>query len=366
MKTTLQLLAGLCLFVSCHQGVEVGENGVGSWNKPRWISDALKAVGSGRWPRVKALSYWHERWKNHDGTYSDLRIDSSTKSKSAYQEGVKHPGFISEPQYLLWGGMLRLDSPEKGIYLGAFPGFGSTEDVVTESTLRDFEKMAGHAVTWAYFSDNWYHSIQFPSVSVAKIKAAGRMPFIRMMMRSEDNQLPDSKYRLQQIVDGKFDPELHKWAQEAKLTQLPIMVEFGTEVNGDWFPWNGRWNGEAQGAERFKASFRRIVDIFREEEAYNVTWAFHVDANSSPNAPWNSIAAYYPGDDYVDWIGLSVYGPQRPTESAGNSFASKLDLVYPQITALSDGKPIAILEWGIAEPSSHFPTDDDRRSVVLK
>lgn len=367
MKTALLLLAALCLVSSCQYGLDSEDNGLRKWDKPKWIADALKAVASGRWPRVKALSYWHERWKNNDGLYSDLRIDSSKQAQSAYQTNAKNPYFVTEPNYLFWGGFMRLDAPAQGAYLAAFPGFGSTEDVVSESLLKDFEKVAGHQVAWAYFSDNWYHSIQFPSIAVAKLRALKRTPFIRMMMRSEDNRLPDSKYRLQQIVEGKFDAEIHKWAQEAKLTFLPMMVEFGTEVNGDWFPWNGRWNGGGttnefgdpnlpDGPERFRAAFRRIVDIFRAEGAYNVTWAFHADASSSPKADWNTIGSYYPGDDYVDWIGLSVYGPQRPNEAMGGSFQTILDSVYGEVTALSPDKPIAILEWGISEPN-HFADD---------
>ena len=97
MKTALCLLAALCLVVSCQEGVESEDSGLRNWDKPKWIADALKAVSSGRWPRVKALCYWHERWRNNDGLISDLRIDSTPQSKSAYQTNAKHAYFVTEP-----------------------------------------------------------------------------------------------------------------------------------------------------------------------------------------------------------------------------------------------------------------------------
>ena len=53
----------------------------------------------------------------------------------------------------------------------------------------------------------------------------------------------DPIYTLQGFIDGKFDIDLKRWAQDAKRVGIPIMVEFGTEVNGGWFPWSGILNG---------------------------------------------------------------------------------------------------------------------------
>jgi beta-mannanase len=90
-------------------------------------------------------------------------------------------------------------------------------------------------------------------------------------------------------------------------------------VNGDWFPWNGRWNGAGRtdgyanpdlpdGPERFRDAYRHIVDICRNKGGNNLTWFFHVDVGAWPKQPWNTrFANYYPGDAYVDWIGISDY-----------------------------------------------------------
>jgi hypothetical protein len=59
----------------------------------------MRAVASGRWPRIAALSYWHEKWRNGDGSLSDLRIDSSQQSLRAYRRGAARRAFTSTPVF---------------------------------------------------------------------------------------------------------------------------------------------------------------------------------------------------------------------------------------------------------------------------
>jgi hypothetical protein len=90
------------------------------------------------------------------------------------------------------------------------------------------------------------------------------------------------------------------------------------------------------------------VEIFRRQGAVDVTWVFHIAANGFPKENWNAARYYYPGDDFVDWIGASVYAV--PGESGEvPSFASLMKHLYPGLCALSESKPLAILEMGIAE-----------------
>jgi hypothetical protein len=47
--------------------------------KPAWIKQGLELFRT-RYPRIKAALYWHERWQNADGSYSNLRVNSSVES----------------------------------------------------------------------------------------------------------------------------------------------------------------------------------------------------------------------------------------------------------------------------------------------
>lgn len=261
-------------------------------------------------------------------------------------------------------GSTKLLPPPNGIYHAAFPDFGPEEDIVTARRLDDFfDELSGKKITWAYFSNNWFRGIRFPKGAVETIRSKGSIPFIRMMSRSNWNDgCSDRKYRLQKIIDGKFDKKLRAYAQAAKAVPGPLIIEFGTEVNGDWFPWSGHCNGGAttggfgdpavaDGPERFRAAYRHIIDLFRSQDVRNVTWMLHLNAYGASDEPWNSFKAYYPGDDYIDWIGVSVYGAQTPRELRdwNPTFREVMDYAYPRLAAISRTKPIAVLEFGVVE-----------------
>lgn len=64
------------------------------------------------------------------------------------------------------------------------------------------------------------------------------------MLRSDAAQNhAEPTFTLDRIVNGDFDDDLRVWARAARDFGSPLIAEFGTEVNGEWFPWNGVWNG---------------------------------------------------------------------------------------------------------------------------
>ncbi len=343
MNTKFLFLATLIFIFGCNKPEES--------IKANWIRNALSSLENNDFPRVKAISWWHENFDK-----SELRIDSSPESLQAYQDSISSSTFVYTPVFF----NNKLIASNEGIYHSAYPDFGGTEDIVTTQRISDFEQLAGKKIVWAYFSNNWGDSIQFPADAVKIIHDAGRVPFIRLMPRSEfEESQADPIYSMQKIIDGDFDTALVEWAKTAANTGFPLLAEFGTEVNGNWFSWNGQYNGGAttneygdpnlsDGPERFVDAYKHIIDICRSNGANNITWFFHVDAYSEPAESWNDIKNYYPGNDYIDWIGVSVYGPQAKGEDF-QEFKDIMNDVYPKLTALSPDKPIAILEFAITE-----------------
>ncbi len=323
--------------------------------KAAWIYETFQTLKNQVFPRIKAVSWWQEKWENEDGSISDLRINSSPESLEAFRAGIDDALFQTTAQF----DNTKLQPPAQGIYFAAFPDFGGPEDQVTAQRISDFETLAQKPITWAYFSDNWYNDIHFPTAAVQTIHQAGRVPFIRMMARTTlDEGIADPNYSMQNIIDGNFDTDLLQWFQDAANTGFPLLVEFGTEVNGEWFPWNGLHNGGAtttnygdpnlpDGPERFRDAYRHIIDLSRQAGANNITWFFHIDAAGQPAEAWNDFENYYPGDNYIDWVGVSVYGAVTPDENP-ETFADKLNNVYDRITTMTN-KPLAILETGIVE-----------------
>ncbi len=254
-----------------------------------------------------------------------------------------------------------LKAPKVGAYHGAFAGFGAAEEDVTVERIRDFERLAGKGLAWAYFSNVWRDgNLVFPSSQVAACQKAGVIPYVRLMPWSDEEQNHrDPIFTMDRFLAGNFNQAWLSWVRAAKATNTHLMLEFGPEVNGRWFPWNGIWNGGSKsdgygdpfwpdGPEKFRDVYRGLIQLARQEGLTNVTWILHIDTSGDPESEWNQIKNYYPGDDYIDWIGLSVFGAQLPTHD-WDFFEMKLKRFMPQINAMTKTKPLLISEFGVIE-----------------
>jgi hypothetical protein len=224
-----------------------------------------------------------------------------------------------------------------------------TEHDVTAADVVRYEQAIGAKTTWVYFSHNWFESRKFPAETCGWIRDVGKVPYIRLMLRSDVDQRHSEKtFSLQKIIAGEFDADLRRWARDAKAFGSPILIEWGTEPNGNWFSWNGKWNGgPVEGPKRYIAAYRHIVDLMRAEGADNLTWVWHVNWYDEPEGKWNAFENYFPGMDYCDWVALSAYGPTTPlTRDSTESFTFKMREAYPRLTKLAPGKPLIIAEFG--------------------
>jgi hypothetical protein len=236
------------------------------------------------------------------------------------------------------------------LYHGVYPGgITGEEDDITPADVQSYETTAGRSVAWVYFSHNWYRDRAFPLTTATWIRDEGAVPFIRLMMRSSpDQNVSEPVYTLEAILAGDFDDDLSAWGRSAAAFGSPLIVEWGTEMNGSWFPWNGSWyGGGPQGPALFRGAFRHIVRTVCAEGTPNVTWVFHVNGTDVPDASWNALENYYPGDDAVDWVGVSVYGALTPQDTEWPVFADGMDGVIDRVTATAPGKPAFLFEFGV-------------------
>jgi hypothetical protein len=273
--------------------------------------------------------------------------------------------------------------PPKGdeIYFGAFPDFGGSEDEVSQERVELFEAIAQKEIAWAVFSNNWYNGVTYPKAHIHAIDESGAMPYVRLMPRSDEIQgRAESKFSMQHILDGDFDTELRAWARDAISDNIPLLMDFAVEPNGDWFQWSGIFNGGSvmdkygesnypDGPERYRDAYRHVIDIFREEGVKHVTWFFHYNYLSFPDASWNKPKYYYPGDKYIDWIGFSLYGAQTIHEEwEGLEFSTQLQQSIDDLNTISTTKPIALLEMGVTdghpEGDKHIWLDDAFSTIL--
>ncbi len=112
--------------------------------------------------------------------------------------------------------------------------------------------------------------------------------------------------------------------------EQPILIRFGHEMDlGGNYPWAG------QAPDEYVAAYRHFVDLFRSNDVNNVLWVW---------SPAGTLEApdYYPGDDYVDYAGLTIlqflpweveagYNEPRPIEML---IAEKYDLLERLVNQL--------------------------------
>lgn len=261
------------------------------------------------------------------------------------------------------GGAARIALPPAGsFYQGLFPGGVNTwEDDITPQEVDEYEQATGKRATWVYFTDNFFRDQDFPTELSSWIRDRGSVPFVRLTTNSiavRPATSADPVYTLQRIIDGDFDEQFRNWAGGARSFATPLLVEWGTECNGEWFNWNGTFNGGAQtdgfgdpsrpdGPERFAAAFRHIVQTMRIAGADNITWVWHINAEDWPQRTWNRVENYHPGAEVVDWIGVSIYGPMRPQRTwTRRDFADQMDDIQARVTALAPEKPFIVAEVG--------------------
>lgn len=250
--------------------------------------------------------------------------------------------------------------PQGQLYHGvhaAPSGPGGT--MVELDAVISYEQTVGKTAAWIDFTDDWSAGGKFPAETAQWIRQKGSVPYIRFMLPCNPQEKSQkSFFILDTILKGTLDDDVRRWARGAKDFGTPLIAEFGTEVNGEWCPWNGRWNGGAEvrsygdplfpnGPERFRDAYRHLIAVMRQEQAFNITWVFHVNYNDCPAESWNRFENYYPGDDCIDMIGVSIYGAQSPLGDEWPEFTGLFDALYPRIIALAPQKPILITEFGV-------------------
>lgn len=134
------------------------------------------------------------------------------------------------------------------------------------------------------------------------------------------------------------DTYVREFARDARAANIPIFLRFAYEMNGDWTHYGT--------PQEYIRNFRIVHDVF-EREAPNVAMVW------SPNAfPEQNMNDYYPGDRYVDWVGVSMYTVycrngkvDQPTDKEDPT--DNLKYIYGQYSAR---KPIMIAEHA----ATHF------------
>ena len=159
--------------------------------------------------------------------------------------------------------------------------------------------------------------------------------------------LPQRGYRNRDILHGAQDPYIRRFARSLASFHGVVYLRYAHEMNGDWYPWSIDPDINPDGAADYIRMWRRVHDIFAAAGARNVIWVWSPNRITYSRSDFSN---FYPGDAYVDWIGLGGYY-RNPKETA-----TLETTLGPSLRALRDTrafrhapKPLLLSEIGATE-----------------
>jgi mannan endo-1,4-beta-mannosidase len=212
--------------------------------------------------------------------------------------------------------------------------------------VTDWEQnVAGKPVSIINFWSFWSNGGKFQGFDRAamdNVRNHGSIPMVTWAPEAGGNATPDQPdFRLINIIEGQYDPQIKVWAGNAKLWGHPFFLRFAHEPDGNWFPWGEDANGNQRG--QYVQAWRHVHDLFTAAGAANVTWVWCMNEGWA-GAPRPSYASLYPGDNYVDWSCLDGYN-WGTRYGAWRSFDTIFRWSYDTLVQVAPTKPMMLGEW---------------------
>jgi len=238
--------------------------------------------------------------------------------------------------------------PASGALFGAFVGIGGndTPDFLAEEQL----------IRRRWVIDNRFYSYEdFVADRTAWDVAQKKLPLITW----------EPHWPLDDIIAGTYDDIFHQRAQGLRDLGVDILLRWGHEMNGNWYPWSGANNGGAGGGPaKYIAAYHHVHDLFVADGATNVYWVWCPLVADVPAESWNHWTNYYPGDGYVDWVGLDAYN--WGNSSSCCTWQSFGDLVTDLYGDYAGKKPLILAETASAEVGGNKAAWIDDMHQALK
>ena len=207
------------------------------------------------------------------------------------------------------------------------------------SSIPGLSTQLGHSVDVVNIFMGWQQPL--PVASLNAIVALGAVPELTLEQWPAGGGVDQPLYANSVVTSGTYDGYLTSLASAVHAWGAPLLLRYAHEMNGNWYPWAASVNGNTPAS--YVASWRHVHDIFVRAGATNVLWVW------SPNAGGPTpITDVYPGDDYIDIIGMDGYNRGNGTsgyQSPASVFGSLLTAVH----SVAPSKPVLINETGTSE-----------------
>jgi hypothetical protein len=221
--------------------------------------------------------------------------------------------------------------------------------LASERDVLLLEDQIGRKVAIDNQYSNWADfSTSQPLEQAAWDVRGGRIPMISWKTAYPGS--PDGCAKWSDIVGGVYDAQLADQAKVIKNLRGLVMIRWHYEME---HPDGGRcfydvdvMKDPVTAGQEYVAAWKHVVDLFRAEGVSNVLWVWapgggaFSDSDGNPSTEWMD---FYPGDDYVDWIGADVYNKSPTTSTPIDAYPTFVNF-YSQ--ASTRGKPLMVSETG--------------------
>ncbi len=227
--------------------------------------------------------------------------------------------------------------PVLSSYLGAFEEGAPP----AYQPLQEFGKLAGRQPDLVGYFSGWAEP--FDTAFADTVNAHGAILFV---------QIDPTYASIPAIASGIYDSYLRSYAATVRDFGQPVVIGFGHEMNGSWYPWSH------VSPRTFVAAWRHIVTLFRGQGTDNVTWLWTINAAGRKGV--KPAFRWWPGPDYVTWIGIDGFY-FRTSDTFQNIFAKTID----QVRSFTD-KPVLLSETAVGPAAGQFVKIEDLFSGMTK
>jgi hypothetical protein len=260
----------------------------------------------------------------------------------------------NEVHYLDSASLVASPSTASPALLGVFdPPFGNTGD---PTQLRAMEAWQGkhHAVVGLYTNFEADAADRLFTDQLPATWAEGSVPMVSWMPWIGNDKTVDYDA---QIASGQYDAYLADWAGRMKQflagpdsaygndDDRRAYVRFAHEGNGNWYPYSPAYGGAS--ATSYVAMWRHVHDVVTAGglDSTRLSWVWSMYNDTAYPGP--AVADLYPGDAYVDWVGIDGYNwgnlhePAETWETPAEVFGAMTTAIR-RITT----KPLSVDEVG--------------------
>jgi mannan endo-1,4-beta-mannosidase len=263
---------------------------------------------------------------------------SSTTAHAAPRAGSAQPGKPTESR------PHDLFPPDDKAFIGVSTGEGSHNFTLVD----EFASAARHKPSVMLLHQDWALDT-FNRDVFEQVAGRGMLPMLnwepwdhRFPLAPDGSGNGQPTYTLARIISGEFDSYIRSYAVGIKDLKYEVAIRFAHGMNSPRYAWSERSNGNHPG--EYARMWRHVHDIFTAAGATNVIWVW--SANATPTGP-SQLASLYPGNDYVDWIGLSGYYGAGDNQ-AYQPFGQIFDATIAEMRTFTR-KPLVITEVGASD-----------------